>query len=419
MKRGIVTVFGSILIALGLMLVIGACSVLEQFGNLVVDRQPRTTATPPVQTQVWLDLTATTVAQGATQAYERLQQQAIATLTAQVMNPTATAAAIALAQVSPAALARYEGLETTRSQDGYPVLGDPSAPVQVAVYTSFDCPACRIFHEEYQDDLIERVRAGDVALILVPLYGTGSIANGQGAARAALCAAEQGAFWQFQELLFDWQGRYVNQAFTDTHILMGVDWLGLDSSVFLDCVARDRPDRILDNSMSDAINLVNFIGTPTITINDVVPLNAGQQPVSGQDVIAAIDLAISRTPIGQLETRIPSLSLQFGRVVSASNIDQYGCPVDPTDNYRPSDAIYIVMEESDIPQGTSVFARLFRDGMPVEDSDVITADRDYTNTCVYFIFEATPVAEVLEQGDYSAQIIVNGNPGELVTFEVR
>jgi hypothetical protein len=111
--------------------------------------------------------------------------------------------------------------------------------------------------------------------------------------------------------------------------------------------------------------------------------------------------------------------VQLGNLVTALNIDQNGCPVEPTNSFRRSDDIYVVVEDSDIPQGTTVFARLFREGSPVEDADVITADRDYDNTCIYFAFEATDTAEVLEAGDYSAQIIVNGNPGETVNFEVQ
>lgn len=109
----------------------------------------------------------------------------------------------------------------------------------------------------------------------------------------------------------------------------------------------------------------------------------------------------------------------LGRVVTASNIDADGCPVDNSDQFAGDDSVYVVVEDSDIPAGTTVFARLFREGQPIEDADVITADRDYDNTCIYFVFDATDQAGSLESGFYEAQVIVNGNPGERVGFEVR
>jgi len=109
----------------------------------------------------------------------------------------------------------------------------------------------------------------------------------------------------------------------------------------------------------------------------------------------------------------------LGRLVTAANIDADGCPVDLTDQFNTTDSVYVVIEDSDIPAGTTVFARLFREGTPTEDADTITADQDYTNTCIYFVFEPTTTAEVLEPGFYEAQVIVNGNPGERVGFEIR
>ncbi len=109
----------------------------------------------------------------------------------------------------------------------------------------------------------------------------------------------------------------------------------------------------------------------------------------------------------------------LGRLVTASNVDGDGCPVDTTDQFSVNDEVYVVIEDSDIPAGTTVFARLFRENTPVEDADTITADQNYDNTCIYFVFEPTTTAEVLEAGFYEAQVIVNGNPGERVGFEIR
>jgi hypothetical protein len=111
--------------------------------------------------------------------------------------------------------------------------------------------------------------------------------------------------------------------------------------------------------------------------------------------------------------------INIGALVSSTGLDSDSCPVDNVSTFDRSDPIYIVAEESDVPAGTDVFARLSHEGEPVEDSVLITADQEYVDTCIYFEFEATSGAEVLDTGDYSAQLIVNGNPGPSVDFQVQ
>lgn len=116
---------------------------------------------------------------------------------------------------------------------------------------------------------------------------------------------------------------------------------------------------------------------------------------------------------------IEAADIQIGRVAAATGIDRDGCPVGETNSFAPTDQVYIVADNSNVPIGTDIFARLFLNDQPVEDSVVITADQDYTNTCIYFEFEATSSAGSLQTGNYEAQVIVNGNPGPSVDFIVQ
>lgn len=119
------------------------------------------------------------------------------------------------------------------------------------------------------------------------------------------------------------------------------------------------------------------------------------------------------------QQQVQNSAISVGRLVSSSGLDSDGCPVDSVSSFNRSDSVYIVAENSDVPAGTDVFARLSREGQPIEDSVLITADQDYENTCIYFEFEATSTAEVLDTGSYEAQLIVNGNPGPSVDFRVE
>jgi protein-disulfide isomerase len=189
--------------------------------------------------------------------------------------------------IDEAALAKYADVQSGVSESGYGMLGDPDAPVRVIEYTSFDCPACMTFHEEAMDTFIERVQAGDINLVLVPVYGTGGIRNGEGAARTALCARQQGKFWEMTSTLFDWQARYGNTAFSSSRLAAGVEALGMDAGLFNACFNDGNTTSLL-NAGRQALNETGNRGTPTISVNGVV-----LDDISLAGLNAAIDQAIS------------------------------------------------------------------------------------------------------------------------------
>lgn len=111
-------------------------------------------------------------------------------------------------------------------------------------------------------------------------------------------------------------------------------------------------------------------------------------------------------------------AVQFGQVVTAGGIGQGNRPMDESSTFdMNAPIIYVVAEAERVEAGTTMFARWYRDGEPFEDTPVITADRDYTDTFVEFHIEPDQVQ--LEPGRYSVQIFANGNPGPTVDFTVR
>ncbi|MBK8021376.1 MAG: thioredoxin domain-containing protein [Chloroflexi bacterium] len=199
------------------------------------------------------------------------------------------------APIPDATAARYADVPVSRTQDGYPLLGDSNASVKVTLYSSFDCPSCRNLHDEIIDELVQRVRDEKIALTFVPLFGYGTVPNGQGAAIAAVCAAEQRLFWPFHDMLFDWQGRFGNQSFTNNRIIAGLDTLGLDRGQHSACVASGSVQELLTTARNTAAALLNFAGAPTVAINGVVPLNDEQTAITApSEVLAAIDREIER-----------------------------------------------------------------------------------------------------------------------------
>ena len=128
-------------------------------------------------------------------------------------------------------------------------------------------------------------------------------------------------------------------------------------------------------------------------------------------------------PEGQADPRDTTINtddgIELGQVVATTNLDRNGCAVDSTSTFPAgTDVLYVVAEDSVVAQGTDVFVRWYYEGEVYEESDEITADQDYTDTCIGFSLEADEI-NVLRAGDYEAEFIVNGNPANTVDFLVQ
>jgi protein-disulfide isomerase len=182
--------------------------------------------------------------------------------------------------------AKYDGLQRSVSTEGYPRLGDPDAPVTVIEYASFSCPGCEAFHASSFDAILDRVQTGQILFTYVPLQ-TGSIPNAEGSARAALCAGQQGLFWEMHDTLYDWHTRYANTAFSQNRILAGVDGLGMDQDSFLSCFSSQPTSETLDNAQGEGVSI-----TPTISVNGVPVYGEDAASIpTADDVLLAIDSA--------------------------------------------------------------------------------------------------------------------------------
>lgn len=168
-------------------------------------------------------------------------------------------------------------------------------------------------------------------------------------------------------------------------------------------------------------------------------LNSRTLLIIGLVVIVAILFILPRlnpadnTPVPTPTTEIPSntndntasnnnaagsSSASLGRVVAATGIDRDSCPVGTASVFEPVERVYVVAEDSNIEAGTTVFVRLYRNNEPIEDAPEITADQDYTNSCVNFVFEPASGAR-FQTGQYEAEFIVNGNAADTVAFQIR
>ena len=122
-------------------------------------------------------------------------------------------------------------------------------------------------------------------------------------------------------------------------------------------------------------------------------------------------------PVVQQQSQTTNANIQLGAPVSAVGVDRNGCATDRSSTFATSDSIYVVAPNSNVPQGTTMFVRLFRDNNAIEDTPQITADQDYVQNCINFVFQ--PTGKDFTPGTYEAQFFVNGNAASSVTFNVQ
>ena len=84
---------------------------------------------------------------------------------------------------------------------GYPILGNPDAPITILDFSDFQCPNCGRYVKNTEPILNETyIQTGKASLVYkyFPVVGFDSM----NPALAGQCSQEQGKFWQFHQLLF-------------------------------------------------------------------------------------------------------------------------------------------------------------------------------------------------------------------------
>jgi protein-disulfide isomerase len=124
--------------------------------------------------------------------------------------------------------------------------GSPTAPITIYEVADFQCPACRTFWEQTLPALErEYVSAGKVRMIFLNLPLQEIHPNAAAAHQFAMCAAEQGMFWQVHDHLFEQQATWARMSDPSPLFLSMADSAGL---------ARDRLDACLvDDSVKKGV----------------------------------------------------------------------------------------------------------------------------------------------------------------------
>lgn len=151
-------------------------------------------------------------------------------------------------------------------------VGDPKAPLAIEEFSDFQCPFCGRFARETAPRIIEEyVKTGKVRFVYRHFAFIGQ--ESLWAAEAAECASNQGRFWDYHDKLFASQAGENRGAFSKSNLKRFAQELGLDQSLFDQCLDRDETqDRVRRDTEEAQRRQVR--STPTFYMNGEMILGA-------------------------------------------------------------------------------------------------------------------------------------------------
>ncbi len=184
----------------------------------------------------------------------------------------------AAAELTEAKAAAGQPTRFDISVDDDPYIGPVSAPITIVEFSDYNCGFCRRFHQLTFRELMaaypDQIRF---------VYRDFPVTSQESyyAAQAAQCAADQEAYWQFHDILFEGELGLGSETYAAY-----ASQLGLDADELLACLASEKYSQEVQDDARYAAGL-GVTGTPTFFINGLPmvgaqPLAQFQQVIDGE-----------------------------------------------------------------------------------------------------------------------------------------
>lgn len=145
-------------------------------------------------------------------------------------------------------------------------LGDADAPLTLLEWGDYQCTYCYRFHQSTLNTLKEQyVDTGTLRIIFYdfPLNGEDSVL----AAQASHCAADQGLYWKYHDVLYDnWAGERTGWITPLSLYGFALD-AGLDISLYNDCINSEQHLEYVQKSYTESQN-IGIDATPSFIITN-------------------------------------------------------------------------------------------------------------------------------------------------------
>lgn len=146
-------------------------------------------------------------------------------------------------------------------------LGDPGAGVTIVEFGDYQCPACGSFALQFKPQIETRfVETGEAKFVFYDFPIPSIHPNAFLAARAARCAGDQGAYWEYHTTLFQNQSRWSTANLPTSAFEDYAEQVGIDEGEFSTCLNSDRFADVVTANM-ELGSRMGVGGTPTVLIN--------------------------------------------------------------------------------------------------------------------------------------------------------
>ena len=146
-------------------------------------------------------------------------------------------------------------------------LGEENAPVQMIVFSDFQCPGCQAWSSRIEANLKrDFVDTGKLRYTYYDFPLTSIHPHAFLAARAARCANDQGRFWDFHDRLFAAQGTWsFSGSAPVSEFTEYASMSGMNATTFTECLRSDRHADVVTANLLLGEQL-GVGGTPTVFV---------------------------------------------------------------------------------------------------------------------------------------------------------
>ena len=178
----------------------------------------------------------------------------------------------------------FDAPPITRTTVDFNTVGDPDAPIRIDEYSDFQCPFCRRFFDNTEEQLIsDYVETGTVYFVYHS-FGDFIGQESENAAEAAYCAGDQGKFWEMHDVIFANQTGENVGAYTDRRLMAFGEKLELDMDAYRTCYNNGTYKDMVDEDAKTALQAgvtatPSFIVTYTVNGEEKTTMLEGAQPI--------------------------------------------------------------------------------------------------------------------------------------------
>jgi len=156
-------------------------------------------------------------------------------------------------------------VENPRPMADRNAMGDPNAPIRIEEFSDYLCSHCQAFALQQEPGIVrDYVATGKVYFVYIP-FSFMAPESGR-AAEASYCAADQGKFWEYHDIIFENVGTATTQPLADARLIQYAEALGLDVNTFRSCLNGNTYRRQVQDDLTYGRGL-GVTGTPTFNLN--------------------------------------------------------------------------------------------------------------------------------------------------------